>query len=138
MFGPAGKIKAWLWFMASCLVTFFLVHAKRSKEGFQELVGNWSGILTSDDYAVYSSWPAELRQSCLAHLSRAAKKLSQDPVAEIAKGGLRLYKGAVPPHQNRQRDAHRGRMAGVNDESEGTYQLVQKTGRLPRYSCQAP
>ena len=33
-----------------------------------------------------------MRQSCLAHLSRAAKKLSQDPVAEIAKGGLRLYK----------------------------------------------
>ena len=91
MFGPAGKIKAWLWVMASCLVTFFMVHARRSKEGFQELVGNWSGILTSDDYAVYSSWPAELRQSCLAHLSRAAKKLSQDPVAEIAKGGLRLY-----------------------------------------------
>ena len=92
MFGPAGKIKAWLWVMASCLVTFFMVHAKRSKEGFLELVGNWSGILTSDDYAVYSSWPAELRQSCRAHLSRAAKKLSQDPVAEIAKGGLRLYK----------------------------------------------
>ena len=91
MFGPAGKIKAWLWVMATCLVTFFMVHARRSKEGFQELVGNWSGILTSDDYAVYSSWPAELRQSCLAHLSRAAKKLSQDPVAEIAKGGLRLY-----------------------------------------------
>ena len=38
MFGPAGKIKAWLWVMASCLVTFFMVHAKRSKEGFQ----NWS------------------------------------------------------------------------------------------------
>ena len=92
MFGPAGKIKVWLWVMVSCLVTFFMIHTRRSKEGFQELVGNWSGILTSDDYAVYSSWPAELRQSCLAHLSRAAKKLSQDPVAEIAKGGLRLYR----------------------------------------------
>ena len=36
MFGPAGKIKAWLWVMVSCLVTVFMVHAKRSKEGFQE------------------------------------------------------------------------------------------------------
>lgn len=54
MFGPAGKIKVWLWVMVSCLVTFFMVHTKRSKEGFLELVGNWSGILTSDDYA-YSS-----------------------------------------------------------------------------------
>ena len=91
-FGPAGKIKEWIWVMVSFLVTFFMVHSNRNKEGFLELIRNWQGILTSDDYAVYISWPAELRQSCLAHLARAAKKLSQDPVAERAKSGLRLYK----------------------------------------------
>ena len=138
MFGPAGKIKVWLWVMASCLVTFFMIHTNRSKEGFLELVRNWTGILTSDDYALYSTWPAELSQSCLAHISRAAKKLSQDPVAGIAKGAC-AYTRNCAAYQNHQRDAHRGRRACVNnDESGGPHQLVQSSERLPRYSCQAP
>lgn len=107
MFGPAGKIKVWLWVMVSCLVTFFMIHTNRSKEGFLELVRNWSGILTSDDYAVYSSWPAELRQSCLAHLSRAAKNFPGSCCRNSQRRPASVQ-GAVPPHQNRQRGAHRG------------------------------
>ena len=137
MFGPAGKIKVWLWVMVSCLVTFFMIHTRRSKEGFQELVGNWSGILTSDDYAVYSSWPAELRQSCPGPSLQGSQKAFPGSCCRKSQRRPASVQGAVPPHQNRQRDAHRGPMAGVNDESEGTHQLVQKTGRLPRYSCQA-
>lgn len=92
-FGPYGRSKEWVWVMASPgLVTFFNIHSNRNRAAFEELIGDWTGFLISDDYALYRSWPAERRQACLAHLLRAAKKVSMDPVAEIAKGGLRLYK----------------------------------------------
>ena len=74
------------------IVTYFNIHPNRSKAAFEELIGLWAGILISDDYAVYRSWPEELRHACLAHLLRTVKKVSEDPVAEIARGGHSLYK----------------------------------------------
>lgn len=92
MFGPQGAVKYWLWLMASSLVVFFNIHRHRSKEAFHELIGSWSGILISDDYALYRSWPKEKRQSCLAHHLRAVQNLREDPDPDIARGGERLYK----------------------------------------------
>ena len=91
-FGPEGKRKNWLWVMVSGLVSFFMIHAHRSQEAFHALIGDWQGILVSDDYALYCKWDAEDRQSCLAHLIRAAKKLSEDPDRDIAKWGAWLLK----------------------------------------------
>lgn len=74
------------------LVTWLNIYPHRNKAAFLELVGPWTGILISDDYSLYCSWPEELRQSCMSHLLRAAKKLINDPEPEIACGGTLLYK----------------------------------------------
>ena len=66
----------WLWVMANAAVAYFMVHTNRSKKAFLNLIGDWQGILISDNYKVYSKW-VNLRQTCLAHYTRRAKALSQ-------------------------------------------------------------
>ena len=73
----------WLWVLASASVAYFMIHKNRSKEAFKELVKDWTGILVSDGYRLYTDWVG-LRQTCLAHLIREAKKLSESKNAEIA------------------------------------------------------
>lgn len=78
----------WVWVMANTVVAFFMVHAHRSKEAFEKLVGPWSGTLISDNYTVYQNWVG-MRQKCLAHLIRKAKGLSEHANPEVAKCGCR-------------------------------------------------
>lgn len=72
----------WLWVMANKKLAYFMIHKNRSKQAFMELIQDWEGILISDNYGTYQKW-ATLRQTCLAHLIRKAKGLSErkDPVA---------------------------------------------------------
>jgi transposase len=76
----------WLWVLASASVAFFMIHSNRSKAAFKELIKEWDGILVSDGYRLYTKWVG-LRQTCLAHLIREAKKLSESQNEEIAKFG---------------------------------------------------
>jgi transposase len=76
----------WLWVLASTNVAYFMIHKNRSREAFKALVKDWAGILVSDGYRLYTDWVG-LRQTCLAHLKREAKKLSESKNAEIAKFG---------------------------------------------------
>lgn len=85
-----GKL-TWLWVMGNALAAFFKVHDQRSQKAFEELVGDWRGILVSDDYALYRKWVG-LRQSCLAHLIRKAKALSERKDARIASCGTWAHK----------------------------------------------
>ena len=71
-----GKKLTWLWLMCNRTAAFFTLHRHRSKAAFQELIQDWQGILVSDGYAVSQQWPHG-RQSCLAHLIREAKGLSE-------------------------------------------------------------
>jgi len=82
----SGKLN-WLWVMANSVVAFFMVHPNRSQAAFEELIGAWEGILVSDGYRLYQSW-VNLRQSCLAHLIRRAKGLSERSDPELAKCGV--------------------------------------------------
>jgi transposase len=66
----------WLWTMATDTVTLYLIHARRSKEAFFDLIEDWQGLLVSDGYGVYQDW-VHRRQTCLAHLIRTARGLSQ-------------------------------------------------------------
>ena len=91
LFGPIEKATVWLWVMVSNIVCYFRMDDHRDKNAFVALIGTWIGYLISDDYALYRSWPEKMRQNCLAHLCRAAKKLAQDPAPDIAKGGQLLY-----------------------------------------------
>ena len=76
----------WLWTMVNTTVAFFIIHPNRSKEAFLSLIDDWTGILVSDGYGVYKKW-VNLRQTCLAHLIRTAKGLSESKNSEIASFG---------------------------------------------------
>jgi len=76
----------WLWVMANQFVAFFMIHPNRSGKAFKALIKDWCGVLVSDGYAVYTSWIG-LRQTCLAHLIRDARGLSERKDPELAKFG---------------------------------------------------
>jgi len=79
------EVLQWLWVMANSTVAFFMIHAKRSREAFEALIRDWEGILVSDGYGVYCNWV--MRQSCLAHLIRKARELSERKDPGIARFG---------------------------------------------------
>lgn len=79
-------ILSWLWVMASSTAVFFMIHSHRNKEAFKSLIKDWEGILVSDGYGVYCKWVG-LRQTCLSHLIRDAKGLSESKDPEIARFG---------------------------------------------------
>jgi transposase len=65
-----GRQRAWLWVMASAVVTVFLVHARRNTVAARALIGACQAILVSDRWSAYKHWPIEQRQLCWAHLLR--------------------------------------------------------------------
>ena len=67
----------WLWVMASERVAFYMIHPRRLK-AFAALIDDWEGLLVSDGYGVYQRW-VEARQTCVAHLIRTARGLSERP-----------------------------------------------------------
>ena len=84
----SGALK-WLWTMANEKVTYFKVHPNRSKKAFESLIEDWKGILVSDDYNAYKNW-VNRRQTCLAHLIRQAKALSERKDESISRFGKNL------------------------------------------------
>jgi len=80
-----GKLM-YMWAMVNSKIAFFKMHQKRSKEAFLELIADWKGILISDGYRLYTDW-VNLRQTCLSHLIRDARGLSEYPKKEISQFG---------------------------------------------------
>jgi transposase len=76
----------WLWVMANEQVAFYMIHARRSKEAFFDLIEDWNGLLVSDGYGVYQNW-VNARQTCLAHLIRTARGLAARQQPELAACG---------------------------------------------------
>jgi len=76
----------WLWTMTTATVSLYLIHPNRSKDAFLALIEEWQGILVSDGYGVYQRW-VESRQTCLAHLIRSARGLSQKRDTQLAACG---------------------------------------------------
>jgi hypothetical protein len=62
--------------MANPTVALCTVQVSRSKATFEALIERWAGILVSDGYGVYQHW-RHGRQTCLAHLIRRARGLSE-------------------------------------------------------------
>ena len=83
-------ILMFLWAMVNSQVAFFKIHQERSKKAFLALIENWQGILISDGYNVYQKW-VNLRQTCLAHLIRHAKGLSEHPQKDIKEFGEAIH-----------------------------------------------
>ena len=80
-----GELK-WLWVLANKDTAFFRIDDHRNREAFNALIGEWQGILVSDGYGLYRKWPGQ-RQTCLAHLIRAAQGLAEVKNTEIASCG---------------------------------------------------
>ncbi len=80
-----GKLE-WLWLLGNSLVAFFMLHGHRSAAAFAALIGDWQGLLVSDGYGVYRKW-VHGRQTCLAHLIREAKGLSESKDKNTARCG---------------------------------------------------
>jgi transposase len=83
------RILMWLWVMVNPSVACFKVLTSRSKEAFQTLVDKWAGVLVSDGYGVYRNW-INAQQTCLAHLIRRAKGLSERDARDLAWFGQRV------------------------------------------------
>jgi transposase len=82
-------VLAWLWVMANPMVALFKVQASRNKMAFAALVERWAGLLVSDGYGVYQHW-VHGRQTCLAHLIRRARGLTDRRDPELAWFGRRV------------------------------------------------
>jgi transposase len=82
-------VLAWLWVMVNTTVALFKVQASRNKAAFEALIARWAGILVSDGYGVYCQW-VHARQTCLAHLIRRARGLSERTHPELAWFGRRV------------------------------------------------
>jgi transposase len=80
---------AWLWVMVHPTVALCKVQANRNKAAFEALVERWMGILVSDGYGLYRQW-LHGRQTCLAHLIRRARRLSERKSPELAWFGGRV------------------------------------------------
>jgi transposase len=65
------RAKAWLWVAVTTLVTIFLIHKRRNVDAARDLLRRFCGILSSDRWKAYLSWPIRKRQLCWAHLLRA-------------------------------------------------------------------
>ena len=79
----------WLWVMVSETAALYMIHPHRSKEAFAALIDDWEGLLVSDGYGVYQHWMHQ-RQTCLAHLIRRARGLSERQEPELAWFGHRV------------------------------------------------
>ena len=86
-----GHALQWLWSMVTDTVALYRIDAKRSQAAFESLIKDWRGTLVSDGYGVYQAW-GNARQSCLAHLVRRARELSQRPQADLAACGKVVLK----------------------------------------------
>ena len=82
-------VLAWLWVMVNTTVALFTVQTSRSSAAFEALIERWAGILVSDGYGVYQHWMHQ-RQTCLAHLIRRARGLSERQEPEVAWFGWRV------------------------------------------------
>jgi transposase len=82
-------VLAWLWVMVNTTVALFTVQASQNTVAFEALIERWAGILVSDGYGVYCQW-VHARQTCLAHLIRRARGLSERKHPELAWFGRRV------------------------------------------------
>lgn len=83
--------RAWLWVLATALVTVFMVHGRRSAEAARALLGATSAILVTDRHGAYRQWAVEGRQLCWAHLRRDFRAFTERG-SEAARLGRALLK----------------------------------------------
>lgn len=87
--GYRHGVLTWLWVMVNTTVALFKVQAHRNTAAFEALMARWAGLLVSDGSGVDCQW-VHGRQTCLAHLIRRARGLSERKDPELAGFGRRV------------------------------------------------
>jgi transposase len=83
--------RRWLWAVATATVAYFLIHPRRGRAGLDAAVGEARiGVMTSDRWGAYGSWPLERRQICRSHLIRDFRKCADrgGPSQTLGEAGL--------------------------------------------------
>lgn len=101
-----GNVYACLWVVVTPTVTVFRVQAERSREAAMRILGTVTGLLGSDRYSVYDTWPAHMHQFCWAHLARLLVCFSErrDPKAKAIGLALTAEKDKMFQWWHRVRD----------------------------------
>jgi transposase len=81
-------VVAWWWVMGNTTQAWFNVQASRNTAAFEALLARGAGILVSDGDGVDCPW-LHARQTCVAHLIRRARGLSERKDPELAGFGRR-------------------------------------------------
>jgi transposase len=85
-----GDVYACLWVVVTPTVTVFRIQAERSRAAAMKILGKVSGLLGSDRYSVYDSWPTHKHQFCWAHLARLWVRFSERKDPKVKALGLAL------------------------------------------------
>lgn len=86
------KARAYLWVMATALVTVVMVQGSRSKEAAQKLIGEkYAGVVITDRYCGYHWVDPERRQLCWSHLDRDFQSMVDRGGASKAVGEALLW-----------------------------------------------
>lgn len=76
-----NRLKGWVWTLCCTTAAVFMIHASRGQKAARQLLGCFSGTLSSDRWNGYKFYEG-IRQICWAHLQRDFKAVSE------AEGGL--------------------------------------------------
>ena len=66
----------WLWVMSTPKAVLYKIQSRRNTEAAKALMGEFDGLLGSDRFGAYGSYPLAKRQLCWAHLIRDFAKWS--------------------------------------------------------------
>ena len=119
----------WLWTLTAGAASVFGVHLSRGKAAARELLGEFDGVLVTDDLGSYSVVPEHRRQLCWAHLMRHFIAIGERPgrggaigrrLLLLARATIRtrhrFERGEIDPERYRRRI---GRLrGGVRDQLE--------------------
>jgi transposase len=124
-----------LWTLTTATVSRSLMHPHRSTEAFAALIEDWQGSLVSDGSGVYQPW-VRSRHTCLAHLRRRARGLSEKHDPQLAACGtwaLKELQGfchrAKAPPSGREWRAWYARLCRLSDRY---HTRADEAGRLTR------
>jgi hypothetical protein len=112
----------WLWCFTNPRLTYYVIDESRGSRVLKEFFGEaFAGTLVSDFFSAYNAFASEKRQTCLTHLLREIKKVSQKDASDewrsFAKSLKRIVKDAL-------------RLGARNDRAASDYQ--RKRARIEK------
>jgi transposase len=128
----AGDSRA-LWGMSTPEALIFEIAERCNREQFNELIGDYPGIIVSDRWPGYEHLKAERRQVCWSHLQRDFRRHSEGLAEQkiFGENGLKLasrvfaaWRAYRPEHHDR--DQLIGEIAPIQAELRT---LLQRAGR---------